>query len=180
MNFTFGVFEEDGEDVLISETDENWKNRSQTLHFSSENASEDFINGFICQLLGNFGDRLITEDIVFPDILQIFDTTWFFDVEPKEMLNMTNRPFFINAEDYQDFGVFLATNNCEEFIAGMTACMNELGRYIEPYFPEWTEWRIYTREEIPNYEDYEVCITINTIDCTLTKSRAFVKRDTDI
>lgn len=94
-----------------------------TIQFSLH-GNQDFIGGFVAQLIGNypteFNPGKYDLDITIDGILHD-GHAWHSDSNTQEAIALSAARYIIKMENFEDYGVYLTTDDIDSFVEGMRA-----------------------------------------------------------
>lgn len=137
-----------------------------TIEFTLQ-GNQDYINGFVCQLIGNyptaFSHGKHQADPIIDEVLT-GGHAWHFDSSSQEAIALSASRYIIKMENFEDYGVYLTTDDIDSFVEGMRAVpkllhlhvIGEDGIYhivLEQLDSEWEEMSPFI--EVRDLEDPE-------------------------
>lgn len=173
MQFTIGTLETDDGIMLVREMGEEWEERTGTFNIKfKENASQAFVDGFVCLLLGNYRNEFLSEGN-YPDLFdEVISRCWHFDTPLEQVWQDVPDRYVIDAKDFEYYGVYLATDNLEEFVSGMKTCREVFENNVPEEFDisQWSEYSVHTRGQQDTFPVSSINTNSNTENITVSSN----------
>lgn len=117
------AFDDDEDEDIFILVDATNPRSIGTIEFSLH-GNQDYINGFVCQLIGNyptgFSHGRYEQDPIIDEILN-GGHAWHADLSTQEVIAISATRYIIKMENFEDYGIYLTTDDMNNFVEGMRA-----------------------------------------------------------